>query len=195
MATTLIAVGMTLGTNITAEAIVFTLDEDTLGTDDLLLTQPINLSVDGVGLTITGSTDSSLIQVDSDGIFLERSTGTANNVLNFVFDTPVDFTDYTIGFNNPETTGFIDFTTGGGGSSLMEPGIEVGSYTLGTSLFLNAGEVLTVDADVNTVSQLLSIEVTEADPISVPTSVPEPASVLGLLAFGAVGASSMLKRK
>ncbi len=189
MATTLIAVGMTLGTNITAEAIVFTLDEDTLGTDRV--NQPINLSADGIGLTITGSTDE-FIQVDSDGIFLEET----NTVLNFVFDTAVEFTDYTIGFNNSSTTGFIDFTTSGGGSSLMEPGITAGSYTLGTPLFLNAGEVLTVDANVTNGSQLLhinvtEIEVTEPDPVA----TPEPASVLSLLAFGAMGAGSMLKRK
>lgn len=187
MATTLIAVGMTLGTSITAEAIVFNLDEDTLGMDDLLETQPTNLLVDGIGLTITFSSDQSSLQVDSDGIFLQRT----NTVLNFVFDTPVNFTDYTIGFNNSGVTGFIDFTTSGGGSSLMEPGITSGSYTLGTPLFLNAGEVLTVDANVNNVSQLFSIEVTEPDPVA----TPEPASILGLLAFGAMGAGSMLKRK
>jgi hypothetical protein len=34
-----------------------------------------------------------------------------------------------------------------------------------------------------------------ATPVSEPTSVPEPASTFGLLAFGALGTGSMLKRK
>lgn len=75
-------------------------------------------------------------------------------------------------------------------------------YNLNTLIPANSGWTLEEALDINNQGQIVGTGVFNgeertflATPISNTTGVPEPSSVLGTLVFGAVGASSLLKRK
>ena len=71
-----------------------------------------------------------------------------------------------------------------------------GTGVIGEQFFQGTiGESLKLRQDVDQISQFIELDQNSGEITVSAKSVPEPASVLGLLAFGAMGAGSILKKK
>ena len=129
------------------------------------------------------------VQVDGDGILL-GSFGLTAFSFSIVFDADTVIDEYTIGFNNPFTTGSFQLS-GPNGTSGMNNLVPVGTFTfdMGTIPFFAAGQVYTLTHDIsgfNGLSRILSFDISAA-----PSQVPAPAATLllggGLLGLGLLG--------
>lgn len=175
-----------------AQAVTFTFDDDDNGLSTIVKT------VDGITLTLSNPSPRSDFEADSDGLVTLGSFGSdVNSLIGFdlTFSSPVQLVSYTVGFVGFGLDGDETLTL----SDEISTSVENSSFSTGLRNFSNqftvaAGQTITVtntNVDGNDILQWSAIEVT---PVEEPTSVPEPGSMLGLLALGGLGAKSAFKK-
>ncbi|MGK7886208.1 MAG: PEP-CTERM sorting domain-containing protein [Crocosphaera sp.] len=178
-----------------AQATTFTFD----GGDDGLAT--ITKTVDDITITVSNPSPDSVFNTDSDGLpvlSLGDFVGLGDiSSFEISFDKPVQLISY-----------FPDFVLGEGDESItLSAGafssVETNFVTNVETNFANqftvqAGQVISVLADFGTLPedgidlvQWSSITVNEVEPVS----TPEPASLVALLGFGALGLATRRKSK
>lgn len=178
-----------------AQATTFTFD----GGDDGLAT--ITKTVDDITITVSNPSPDSVFSADFDGLAV-LSLGDVvglSDISSFEisFDKPVQLISY-----------FPDFVLGEGDESIT---LSAGAFSSVETNFVNAvetnfanqftvqaGQVISVLADFGTLPedgidlvQWSSITVNEVEPVS----TPEPASLVALLGFGALGLATRRKGK
>lgn len=177
-----------------AQAVTFTFGPGDNGLSSIVQT------VDGITLTVSNPSPDSTFVADGDGLAV-LSLGNNNffaNIDSFdlTFSSSVQLVSYTVGFvellEGDETLALSDG---------ISTSVENSPFTNGLRNFSNqftvaAGQTISViatgsDGSENDLIQWSAIEVT---PVETPPSVPEPGSLLGLLALGGLGANSAFKK-
>ncbi|MEA5537389.1 PEP-CTERM sorting domain-containing protein [Crocosphaera sp. XPORK-15E] len=103
-----------------------------------------------------------------------------NTVVNGVSESPF----FAFNFDTSTQTLFGAFDVGGG------TGV-IGEQFFGGTI----GGLLTLNQDVNQVDQFIELDRQDPGVITVTEKVPEPSSILGLLALGMSGVGSLVKKK
>ncbi|MGK7944715.1 MAG: PEP-CTERM sorting domain-containing protein [Microcystaceae cyanobacterium] len=123
------------------------------------------------------------------GAGISLGSGSSPSFFDVSFDQDVELNSYTDGFE----LGTIDFDiTGPGVSSLSNP--QTGSDFVGQPLLLQANQNYTFTGNFSGAGNFVYFSTWTFDDAPVAESVPEPSTILGLLAVGSIGALTR-KRK
>ena len=186
---------MAFGTVATAQAATIVTGSITLPNSETETTTVdyFNFSVNAAG-TVT-------IDVLARGIdFGNGQSGLDSTIYLFAKDGSLDASDFIATNDDSSVLGFSDGSKFSADSYLSQI-LDIGNYTLAISNYLFTLDEAVAGIQTNSnfpFNNNGDYQITFTGDVTVgnpSTSVPEPTSTLGLLAFGTLGAGSMLKRK
>jgi hypothetical protein len=183
-----------------AQATTFTFG----GADNGLST--ITQTVDDITLTISNPSPTAVFGADSDGLCVFGSSDFCDNntpalgisSFNLQFDKAVQLISYQVGFNNSMSNDEIITLTAGSSSSVQTLFTDEATINFTNQFTVAPNQVISVVGTFGASAILLGTlqwrEIT-VNEVEEPVSTPEPASLVALLGFGALGLATRKKRK
>ncbi|MGK7942707.1 MAG: PEP-CTERM sorting domain-containing protein [Crocosphaera sp.] len=171
-----------------AQAVTFTFDGGDFGLSTIVKT------VDGITLTVSNPSPDSIFVADGEGLAVLGDSFGIIDSFDLTFSSSVQLNSYTVGFIQSLNGNEVMTLSDGTSTSVENSPFAIGLRNFNNQFTVAAGQTISVTSNGVDPNELIQWSAIEVTPVEEPTSVPEPGSMLGLLALGGLGAKSAVKK-